>query len=480
MTYSETLDYLFNVAPLFQNIGQGAYKEGLSNTHTLDEHFGHPHRKFRTIHVAGTNGKGSCSHTLAAILQSSGLRVGLYTSPHLVDFRERIRVNGEMISEQRVIDFVEQERSFFEPLYPSFFELTTALAFKYFEEQEVDVAVIEVGLGGRLDCTNIIQPDLSIITNISFDHVQFLGDTLEKIAAEKAGIIKHNTPVVIGETNGHDGVKQVFLNKAKEQNAPIIFADETGIVISSTPAHLHTPSTYSSTPSSISHTPSSDSSTPSSSTPAPSANSRTSSSSTPAPSSGFYYATRRVAALYGELGGACQVYNTATILNAVEQLRIIGYNISDDDIRNGFANVCKMTGLMGRWQQFATAPLSICDTGHNVGGLQYIATQLEAIRPTDGGTLRMVIGMVGDKDVSGSLALLPKEATYYFTQASVKRAMDVKDIQKIAEKLGLHGNCYPTVADAYAAAKTDSDVSDLIFVGGSSFIVADLLSNVDF
>lgn len=434
MTYSETLDYLFNVAPLFQNIGQGAYKEGLSNTHTLDEHFGHPHRKFRTIHVAGTNGKGSCSHTLAAILQSSGLRVGLYTSPHLVDFRERIRVNGKMISEQRVIDFVEQERSFFEPLYPSFFELTTALAFKYFEEQEVDVAVIEVGLGGRLDCTNIIAPDLSIITNISFDHVQFLGDTLEKIASEKAGIIKHNTLVVIGETNCHDGVKQVFLDKAKEQNAPIIFADESGMVVSSTPDKT----------------------------------------------GGRIYETRLLGKLYGELGGACQVYNTATILNAVEQLRKIGYNISDEDIKNGFCNVCKTTGLMGRWQQFATAPLSICDTGHNVGGLQYIAAQLEAIRPTDGCTLRMVIGMVGDKDVSGSLALLPKEATYYFTQASVKRAMDVKEIQKIAEMLGLHGNCYPTVADAYAAAKTDSSVSDLIFVGGSSFIVADLLSNVDF
>lgn len=440
MTYTETLDYLYNVAPLFQNIGQGAYKEGLSNTHALDEHFGHPHRKFRTIHVAGTNGKGSCSHTLAAILQSSGLRVGLYTSPHLVDFRERIRVNGKMISEQRVIDFVEQERSFFEPLYPSFFELTTALAFKYFEEQKVDVAVIEVGLGGRLDCTNIIEPDLSIITNISFDHVQFLGDTLEKIASEKAGIIKHQTPIMIGETNGHDGVKQVFLDTAKQKEAPIFFADESGMVLSSKPA------TFENSTISI----------------------------------GRNYKTRLLGDLYGELGGDCQVFNTATILTAVEQLRNIGYTIDDENIREGFGKVCEMTGLMGRWQKFSSSPLSICDTGHNVGGLQYIAKQLETASQTSEGTLRMVIGMVGDKDVSGSLSLLPKNAIYYFTQATVKRAMDVKDIQKIGESLGLHGKCYASVKEAYAAAKAESGTSDMIFVGGSSFIVADLLANLDF
>lgn len=439
MTYKETLDYLFNVAPLFQNIGQGAYKEGLSNTHALDEHFGHPHRKFRTIHVAGTNGKGSCSHTIAAILQSSGLKVGLYTSPHLVDFRERIRVNGEMISERRVIDFVEKERAFFEPLYPSFFELTTALAFKYFEEQKVDVAVIEVGLGGRLDCTNIISPDLSIITNISFDHVQFLGDTLEKIAGEKAGIIKPVTPVVIGETNGHKEVRLVFEETAKRLGAPITFADESGVVKSSASASIEKHGT----------------------------------------AIGRAYETTLLGDLYGELGGDCQVYNTATILNAIMQLRRIGYTISDDNIRQGFAHVCELTGLMGRWQQFASAPLSICDTGHNVGGLQYIAAQLEAMRPTDG-VLRLVIGMVGDKDVSGSLSLLPRNAVYYFTQASIKRAMNVKDIQSIAEKLGLQGNCYPTVTEAYHAARADSGATDMIFVGGSSFIVADLLANADF
>lgn len=436
MTYKETIDYLFNVAPLFQNIGQGAYKEGLSNTHALDEHFGYPHRQFRTIHVAGTNGKGSCSHTLAAILQESGLRVGLYTSPHLVDFRERIRVNGEMISEQRVIDFVEQERSFFEPLYPSFFELTTALAFLYFAEQKVDVAVIEVGLGGRLDCTNIITPDLSIITNISFDHTQFLGDTLPKIASEKAGIIKPQIPVVVGETNGHADVRQVFIDKAESMNAPIIFADESSIVISS--ERITT--------------------------------------------GGRLYETTMLGTLVGELGGDCQEYNTATILNAVIQLRQKGYEISDENIRNGFLHVCQTTGLMGRWQRISEQPLVICDTGHNVGGLQYIARQLEAMRPAHG-TIRMVIGMVGDKDVRGSLSLLPKDARYYFTQASVKRAMNVKEFQHIASTLGLEGNCFDSVDEAYQAALTDAQhattedesANDLIYVGGSSFIVADFL-----
>lgn len=441
MTYKETIDYLFNVAPLFQNIGQGAYKEGLSNTHALDEHFGHPHGAFRTIHVAGTNGKGSCSHTLAAILQESGLKVGLYTSPHLVDFRERIRVNGEMISEQRVIDFVEQERSFFEPLYPSFFELTTALAFLYFKEQQVDVAVIEVGLGGRLDCTNIITPDLSIITNISFDHTQFLGDTLAKIAAEKAGIIKHNVPVVVGETNGHEEVKDVFLTKAQSVEAPIIFADETGIVIASEALS----------------------------------------------NGGRRYQTKSMGELNGALGGDCQTYNASTILNAVDKLREADYEISDEHVRRAFANVCHTTGLMGRWQRISEHPLVICDTGHNVGGLHYISRQLEAMRPAEG-TLRMVIGMVGDKDVRGSLSLLPKNASYYFTQASVKRAMDVKEFQRIAASVGLEGECFGHVEEAYKAAMTDAERSmrenasanDLIFVGGSSFIVADFLQFTTF
>ena len=441
MNYKETIDYLFNVAPLFQNIGQGAYKEGLSNTRALDEHFGHPHQAYHTIHVAGTNGKGSCSHTLAAILQAAGYKVGLYTSPHLVDFRERIRVNGEMISEERVIEFVEQERQFFEPLYPSFFELATALAFLYFKEQKVDVAVIEVGLGGRLDCTNIIQPDLSVITNISFDHTQFLGDTLAKIASEKAGIIKPGTPVVIGETNGHREVKEVFVHKSLEANTSFTFADETDEVKESSLL----------------------------------------------PNGRRVYETQHFGKIEGELAGDCQVFNTATILNAVLSLQRTKhldkngheecfYRISEEDVRKGFATVCEATGLMGRWQRLHDKPLTICDTGHNTGGLQYIGKQLLSMPHRN---LRMVIGMVGDKDVRGSLSLLPKDerTLYYFTQASVKRAMPAEDICRLGQELGLEGKAYSTVTEAYEAARAEADADDIIYIGGSSFIVADFLTN---
>ena len=440
MNYKEAIDYLFNVAPLFQNIGAGAYKEGLENTRTLDEHFGHPHRTYRTIHVAGTNGKGSVSHTLAAILQSAGYRVGLYTSPHLVDFRERIRVNGEMIPEERVIDFVENERSFFEPLHPSFFELTTALAFQYFKEQQVDFAVIEVGLGGRLDCTNIITPQLSVITNISFDHTQFLGDTLEKIAHEKAGIIKSGVPVVIGETRNNDTatqqhpeIRKVFLDKALEVNTSITFAEEKDEIINWSNGTCE---------------------------------------------------TRHFGTFNTQLGGLCQQRNTATILAAVQQL---GMQLPIEAIHNGFAHVCELTGLMGRWQKIQENPTVICDTGHNPAGLQYISEQLRVtnceIRNTTQNSelstrnsLRIVLGMVGDKDVRTSLSLLPKDAVYYFTQASVKRAMPVQEIAALASEFGLRGDIYPTVSEAYQAALREASSNDLIFVGGSSFIVADLLT----
>lgn len=417
MTYSEATEYLFTSAPLFQNIGAGAYKEGLGNTVALDAHFGHPHTKYMTIHVAGTNGKGSVSHTLAAILQSAGYKVGLYTSPHLVDFRERIRVNGEMIPEDRVIRFVEEERCFFEPLHPSFFELATALAFKYFEEAEVDIAVIETGLGGRLDCTNIINPILSVITNISFDHVQFLGDTLEAIAGEKAGIIKPGTPVVIGETGGNDKVRQVFADKAKEKHSPILFADE-----------LCHPKVET------------------------------------------------------QLKGFCQEKNTQTILTALDFLRkditehtdCKTLNISEEDICNGFMHVCELTGLMGRWQTLSEKPLTICDTGHNVGGWEYISKQLEQTP----GTLHIVIGMVGDKDVRKVVAMLPKRAKYYFTQASVKRAMPAAEFAEIARESGLEGNTYDTVAKAYEEAGRHASENDTIFIGGSTFVVADMLENI--
>lgn len=407
MNYSQAIEYLFNSAPLFQNIGAGAYKEGLSNTHILDQHFGHPHHSYRTIHVAGTNGKGSVSHTLAAILQSQGYRVGLYTSPHLVDFRERIRVNGVPISHERVIDFVVQERSFFEPLHPSFFELTTALAFRYFQEQKVDIAVIEVGLGGRLDCTNIISPILSVITNISKDHTQFLGDTLEKIASEKAGIIKGGIPVVIGETNGNDAVRNVFVSTAQSVGTTIRFADEQ---------------------------------------------------SHPAPPT--------------QLQGKCQKYNTQTILTAIDVLREAGLQISQDSVRDGFAHVSELTGLMGRWQCLGTNPTIICDTGHNIGGWQYLGEQLREVN----GHVRIVMGMVGDKDVNAVLQLLPPDATYYFTQASVQRAMPVAEFATLAAQHGLHGNQYDSVKDAFQAARADASPDDFIFVGGSTFIVADLLS----
>lgn len=429
MNYKEVLDYLFNVAPLFQNIGGGAYKEGLSNTHALDEHFGHPHRSYRTIHVAGTNGKGSCSHTLASILQAAGYKVGLYTSPHLVDFRERIRVNGKMIPQQRVIDFVEKEREFFEPLHPSFFELATALAFLYFKEEKVDIAVIEVGLGGRLDCTNIITPELSIITNISFDHTQFLGNTLPLIASEKAGIIKPNIPVVIGETNNNNAVRDVFLQKflSVSTSTQLIFADETGEV-----------------------------------------------KETVFNQGGqTMYKTAHFGELEAELGGYCQEKNTATILNAVTMLRARDLHITNEAVHEGFKHVCQSTGLMGRWQVLAQKPLTVCDTGHNPGGFQYISQQ---IIQQNAKKKRLIIGMVGDKDVRGSLSMLPKDATYYFTQASVKRALPAEEMVSIAHELGLKGKAYQTVTEAYDAALKESNESDFIYIGGSTFVVADYLT----
>lgn len=425
MNYQETLNYLYNSAPLFQHIGAGAYKEGLSNTHALDAHFSHPHQSFRTIHVAGTNGKGSCSHTLAAILQSAGYKVGLYTSPHLVDFRERIRVNGKPVSQEFVIGFVENHRSFFEPLHPSFFELATAMAFLYFAQEKVDVAVIEVGLGGRMDCTNIIHPDLCVITNISFDHVQFLGDTLGKIASEKAGIIKPHTPVVIGETTPE--TRMVFNEKAQSVQAPIFFAEDEKLLTSAE---------------------------------------RTT-------DGGYCYQTSHYADLKGELGGLCQLKNTNTLLSALQHLKETGYTLPDEAVRNGFSKVCELTGLMGRWQKIADNPMVICDTGHNVGGIQYITEQLKAQKYE---TLRMVIGMVNDKDIQSVLKLLPQEAIYYFTQASVQRARPAESIKELALTYGLKGEAYPTVASALTAARAESAPKDLIFVGGSSFIVADLLS----
>jgi len=431
MTYTETIEYLYHVAPLFQNIGAGAYKEGLSNTRALDEHFHHPHQSYKTIHIAGTNGKGSCTHTLAAILQEAGYKVGLYTSPHLIDFRERIRVNGQPIPQQRVIDFVEQEKAFFEPLYPSFFELTTALALLYFKEQNVDVAVIEVGLGGRLDCTNIINPELSIITNISFDHTQFLGNTLPQIASEKAGIIKSNIPVVVGETGHNEDVRNIFLNKFLEESkyASITFADETDEI---------TKATYQL-------------------------------------DGRIIYDTLSFGIIDSELGGACQTKNAQTILNAVKQLRKKGFQIHDENVKSGFQHVCELTGLVGRWQRIQDSPIVICDTGHNTGGFTYIGQQIKSQKAKE---KRIVIGMVSDKDIKGSLSMLPKDAIYYFTQASVERAMPAEKLKQIANEIGLKGEVFNKVNEAYQMALNQADKDDFIYVGGSTFVVADLLTTL--
>lgn len=425
MDYPETLKYLYTQMPEYQRIGHLAYKPGLDNSLRLDAIFNHPHRQYKTIHVGGTNGKGSTSHLLAAILQQSGYKVGLYTSPHLVDFRERIRVNGEVVPKKYVVDFVKKYREQFEPIMPSFFELTMEMAFLYFAEQEVDVAVIEVGLGGRLDSTNIISPDLCIITNIGFDHMQYLGDTLPKIAAEKAGIIKAHTPVVIGEM-GHTEVARVFTDKAQSVNAPIVFSE---IYMNNFVAARG--------------------------------------------ESGWLFQADGYPDLMGELRGPAQDKNARTVLTAVEVLLETGYDIPREAVYKGFANVITITGLMGRWQQLQSSPKIICDIAHNAHGLRYIAEQL---RSEKFDRLHIVFGMVNDKDVKSVLALLPEDALYYFTKASVERALDEKMLAQQATGFGLHGTTYDSVSLAVTAAKENADKNDLIFIGGSSFIVADALS----
>lgn len=424
MNYSETIHYLFNVTPLFQNLGAGAYKPGLRTTEALDEHFEHPHHRFRSIHVAGTNGKGSCSHTIAAILQAAGYKVGLFTSPHLLDFRERIRINGIMIPEQYVIDFVEKEKSFFEPLHPSFFEITTAMAFKYFAEEHVDVAVIEVGLGGRLDCTNIIKPELSIITNISFDHQQFLGNTLTEIAGEKAGIIKRDIPVIIGETVPE--TRLVFKEKAKTVDTRIIFAEDAPIVLKSFVNGKNF----------------------------------------------RVYNTTIYGEIFGALTGDCQDKNTNTILTAITHLDC--FKIPLQAILRGFAEVCETTGLMGRWQYIQKNPTVICDTGHNMGGWKYLGERLTKISKEQ--PLKIVFGMANDKDIDGVLEILPKTAQYYWAHASVDRALTGSQLEGIAAKYALRGKKFTTVEAAYKQALLEASANDFIFVGGSNFVVSDLLS----
>ena len=435
MDYQETCEYLFTRTPMFEKVGISGYKEGLENTLALDEHFGHPHKKFRSIHVAGTNGKGSCAHTIAAILQACGYRVGLYTSPHLVDFRERIRINGQPIPENYVVSFVEQERAFFEPLEPSFFELTTAMAFKYFSEAEVDIAVIEVGLGGRLDCTNIITPILSVITNISLDHTQLLGNSLEQIAMEKAGIIKTGVPVVIGEALPE--TRPVFEAVAAERQAPIFFAEDQREVLKAEPGNAE-----------------------------------------------MIYDTRSYGKVTGELFGNYQARNANTILCAIRQLENAGYmyRFTDDskapakgqEIRIGFKKVCEITGLQGRWQVVSQAPMVVCDTGHNTAGWEYLSRQLNEVTCHK---MYIVFGMVEDKDVDGVMALLPKHATYFFTKAKSKRALSEHVLLMMGQQLGLQGGAYSTVEEAYSAAMSLAGERDFVFIGGSSYVVAAFLKN---
>ena len=400
MNYQETLQYLYVKTPAFQQVGQSAYKPGLDNVVALSKAYNHPHTAFKTIHVAGTNGKGSVSHTLAAILQSAGYKVGLYTSPHLRDFSERIRVNGQPIAQDYVVNFVQQSQDIIEQLNPSFFEITTLMAFSYFKEQAVDVAVIEVGLGGRLDSTNIITPILSVITNVSFDHVALLGNTLEKIADEKAGIIKPGIPVVVGEAP--QNLRPIYLSKG----SPVVFAQDDA-----------------------------DSNLP------------------------------------FELLGDCQRFNKKTILAAVRLLQQ-KMPISSDAVAAGLMHVVELTGLKGRWQKLGDSPLIIADTGHNEAGVKLIVGQLARLSCQ---VLRMVIGVVNDKDVNAMLSLLPKDAVYYFTNAQIPRALPANELQQLAKTYGLIGQNYPTVQEALQAAKNDASEQDAIFVGGSNFIVAEVV-----
>ncbi len=425
MNYQETLEYLYKSTPVFQHIGGAAYKEGLENSLSFDSHLNHPHKSYHTIHVGGTNGKGSTSHLLAAILQQSGYKIGLYTSPHLRDFKERIRVNGEKINEQFIIDFIQKHKDFIETLRPSFFETTMSMAFDYFAHEKVDVSVIEVGLGGRLDSTNIIHPDLCVITNISFDHTQFLGDTLVKIAHEKAGIIKTGIPVVIGEAQGD--VRTAFEEKARSVSSPIIFAEDEKIVEK---AEI-------------------------------------------LPNGKFLFQTKDYPDLIGELGGLVQEKNATTVLCAIRELEKAGFSITKEAVYDGFAHVIEITGLEGRWQVISNAPKIILDTGHNTGGISYVVRQLEQEKYEK---LHFIIGMVNDKDITGVLKLLPKYAIYYFTKASIPRALDEIELSNRATAEGLSGKTFPSVEEAIKAAKVSASPDDLIFIGGSNFIVADALT----
>ena len=405
MNYQDTVNWLFQQLPMYQSKGQSAYKADLSNTILLASHLKNPETKFKSIHVGGTNGKGSCSHMLASVLQESGYNVGLYTSPHLKDYRERIRINGKMISKQYVIGFVKKYKMFFEIHELSFFEMTVGLAFDYFANKKVDIAIVEVGLGGRLDSTNIITPELSIITNIGFDHMQFLGNTKPLIAGEKAGIIKQGIPIVIGET--HPETKMIFNKKAKSVDAKIYYADQ---LISEE--------------------------------------------------------------LESDLKGSYQKQNIKTVIQSVKVLKDLGYQVSDRALEKGLFNVSRNTGIRGRWQVLGNTPKVICDTAHNIEGLTSVIEQLQK---QDYSQLHIVFGMVNDKNAKTIISLLPKTALYYLAKPDIERGMELSQLSSVFKALELNYTTYRTVSEAFDTAKFKASSNDLIFVGGSTFVVAEIL-----
>jgi len=428
MNYQQTLDYLFSQLPMFQRIGAAAYKANLDNTIALGNLTGNPHLHLKTIHIAGTNGKGSVSHMLASIMQENNLKTGLFTSPHLSDFRERIKINGEMIDKQFIVDFVEEYKAGFELIKPSFFEMTFSLAMKWFYFNKVDIAIIETGMGGRLDSTNVITPILSIITNISYDHTQFLGNTIETIAFEKAGIIKPEIPVVIGETNPDSA--PVFIEKSKLCASPIMFADqEVKVLIDGNQNELSRMEVTA-------------------------------------------FVRSSVLKLTSPLTGHYQVKNIATVVAAMHSLKTIYTEFSDFSIKEGILNTLKNTGLKGRWQILNVNPLTICDIAHNPDGISQIVTQLGKMSYNK---LHFVIGVVNDKDIIGILNILPRDATYYFCKADIPRGLDPIKLQNAAEETGLHGNEYESVKDAKKAAEAAAKENDLIFIGGSAFVVAEVV-----
>lgn len=430
--YQEAIDYLYSQLPMFSRVGAAAYKPGLERTETLDSIFNHPHKKFKSIHIAGTNGKGSTSHMLASILMAHGYKTALYTSPHLVDFRERIKINGKMIPKERVVDFTRKWKEL-KPtsgIEPSFFELTMIMAFDWFAQENVDYAIIEVGMGGRLDSTNIISPELCIITNISPDHMQFLGDTMEKIAFEKAGIIKSGIPIIIGEAEG--AVREVFKSRATKMKAPIYEAFEHPEIVNITQEETW----------------------------------------------GWNCESKRWGNFNLPLAGVYQMKNVNTVAKAVRVLTENGMPLTQQEIRSGFENVVTTTGLMGRWMKVTDSPLTICDTGHNEAGIKNICAQLQDIMQQKGADakLRMVIGFVADKDVEHILSFLPQDAKYYITQAAIPRAMKSEELAYRFRAEGIEPVAvFDSVKEAAARAVADAAADDVVFIGGSTFIVADFL-----